>query len=430
MLSPSCETVEYGDPFDTMGVIGRLMSSWHRLQIGQLPAGQDLRLKASQTLSLTSSDDFTSPGTRVVLVPRKSAGVPVASSLAIELRSPLAPFDTFAAGEPVTAGVSVRVVPNLTVATQSNLLDARPATPTLADAPLPVGETVRDERFGISIRVNLVAAGVANVAVTMPPLVDDVAPLAPSGVRVSGNTAGVSVRWETASDDEGVDHYDVERDGQLIGSTPGLAFDDLGVASLVTPSYRVVTVDTSGNRGASIPVSTALADVTPPSGVPGIALRARRGDVTATWSPALDNRAIGAYRVFRNGVFLRNVLGFSFTERPPKGQHTYSVAAVDAAGNPGPPASATMPSATTGSSVVRPKIVLLKRKHKGRLVTMRFIAKGATAMRVYRGTKRVARNAKDRISVTTTVPRRGRRARLMVVASSWAGDRVKHFTIR
>ena len=429
-LSPSCVTTEYGDPFDTMGVTGRLMSSWHRLQIGQLPAGQQLRLKGSQTVSLTSSNDFTSPGARVLVVPRKSAGVAVSSSLAVELRSSLAPFDAFPVGDPVTTGVSVRVVPNPTVATQSQLLDARPATAGLADAPLPAGETLRDDRYGISIRVNSIAGGVANLSVTMPPLVDDVAPLPPPGVRVTGNTAGVAVRWEAATDDEAVDHYDVERDGQLVGSTPGLGFDDAGVASLVTPSYRVVAVDTSGNRGVSIPVSTTLADVTPPSGVPGMALRARGGDVTATWSPALDNRGIGAYRVFRNGVFVRSVLGFAFTERAPKGQHTYAVAAVDASGNVGPAAGAPMPSATTGSSVARPKIVLLRRKRNGRLVTMRFIAKGATGLRVYRGDKRIARTDRDRLSVTTTVPRRGRRARAKVVASSWAGDRVKHFTIR
>jgi hypothetical protein len=366
----------------------------------------------------------------VLIVPLKSAGLAVSSSLALELRSSLAPFDGFLVADPVTTGVSVRVEPNPTVATQSQLLDARPATPALEDAALPAGETMSDDRFGISIRVNSIAAGVANVTVTMPPLVDDVAPLAPSTVRVSGDTAGVAVRWEAGSDDEGVDHYDVERDGQLVGSTPGLAFDDPGVASLVAPSYRVVTVDTSANRGPSIPVSTTLADVTPPSGVPGIALRARRGDVTVSWAPALDNRAIGAYRVSRNGVFLRNVQGFSFTERPPKGQHTYSVAAVDTSGNLGPPAAAIMPSATTGSSVARPKIVLLRRKHAGRLVTMRFVAKGATGMRAYRGDKRLARSSTDRVSVTTAVPRHGRRARLKIVASSWAGDRVKHFTIR
>jgi chitodextrinase len=429
-LAASCASTEYGDPFDTMGLTGRLMSSWHRLQIGQLPAGQSVRLKASQTVSIVSSDDFTSPGTRVVIVPRKVGGMPVSTSLALELRSPLAPFDAFPAGDPVTTGVSVRVVPNPTVATQSQLLDARPETLGLGDAPLPVGETLRDERFGISIRVSSVAAGVATVSVTMPPLVDDVAPAAPPNVRLSGDTAGAAVRWEAGTDDEGVDHYDVERDGQLIGTTPGLAFDDAGVTSLLTPSYRVITVDTSGNRGASPPVSTTLADVTPPSGVPGVALRARGADVTATWSPALDNRAIGAYRVFRNGVFVRAVLGFSFTERAPKGQHTYAITAVDTAGNVGPPASATMPSATTGSSISRPRIVLLRRTHKGRLVTMRFIAKGATGLRVYRGARRLARTSGDRISVTTAVPRRGRRARLEVVASSWAGDRVKHFTIR
>ena len=60
-----------------------------------------------------------------------------------------------------------------------------------------------------------------------------------------------------------------------------------------------------------------------------------------------------------------------------------------------------MPSATNGSSIAKPRIVLLSRKHKGRLVTMRFVAKGATGMRAYRGSKRVARTSKDRISVTT-----------------------------
>lgn len=429
-LSPSCVPSEYGDPWDVMGLNARLMSSWHRSQIGQLPAGQELRVKASQTVSLVSSDDFTSAGPRLLIVPRKVAKAPVTSSLAVELRSPLAPFDTFAGSDPAVTGLSVRVVPNLTVATQSQLVDARPATVTLADATLPAGETLNDDALGIAIRLNSISGTTANVSVTMPPFVDDVAPASPTGVTVNGNTAGVNVRWAAGSDDEGVDHYDIERDGQVVGSTPGLTFNDFGVVALVTPSYRVTTVDTSANRGPSLPVSTVLADVTPPTGVPGLRLSARGGQVTTTWGPAGDNRGIRIYRVLRNGAIMRDVAGFSFTEKPPKGQHTYAVAAIDTSNNAGPLTSALMPSPTNGSSVAKPRIVLLSRKHRGSLVTMRFIAKGATGMRAYRGAKRVARSSKDRISVTVRVPRRGRRAKLKLIASSWAGDGVKHFLIR
>ncbi len=287
-----------------------------------------------------------------------------------------------------------------------------------------------DSAYGISIRLNSIAGTTANVSVTMPPFVDDVAPKGPTGVSVGGSTAGVSVRWAAGSDDEAVDHYEIERNGQIVGSTPGLGFDDFGVTALTTVGYRVVTVDTSGNRGPSLAVNAVLADATPPSGVPGLRLSARGGQVTASWGPAGDNRGIRTYRVLRDGAIKRDVAGFSFSERPPKGRHTYSVAAIDFSNNAGPLTSVVMPSATNGSSVAKPRIVLLKRKHKGRLVTMRFVAKGATGMRAYRGAKRVARSSKDRISVTLSVPRRGRRARVRIVASSWAGDRVKHFTIR
>jgi hypothetical protein len=137
--------------------------------------------------------------------------------------------------------------------------------------------------------------------------------------------------------------------------------------------------------------------------------------------------------VLRNGVLRRDVAGFAYSETPPRGRHTYAVAALDTSGNVGPAAVALMPSATNGSSVAKPRNVLLSRKHRGRLVTMRFLAKGATGMRAYRGARRIARSGRDRVSVTTRVPRRGRRARrarVRVVASSWAGERVKHFTIR
>ena len=91
------QTTEYGDPFDVMGIVERLMSSWHRAQLGQLPAGQELRVRQSQTVGLVSSDDFATAGPRLLLVPRKQPRVPVSSWLAVELRSQAAPFDMWPA---------------------------------------------------------------------------------------------------------------------------------------------------------------------------------------------------------------------------------------------------------------------------------------------------------------------------------------------
>lgn len=101
-------------------------------------------------------------------------------------------------------------------------------------------------------------------------------------------------------------------------------------------TYRVIAVDTSGNRAASDPATVVLADVTPPTAVPGLSLSANGTQVTASWAAAQDNRAVVTYQVYRNGELRANVGGLSHTERPPAGQHVYAVSARDAAGNVGP----------------------------------------------------------------------------------------------
>jgi len=73
-LGGACTSIEYGDPFDAMGSGRALMSSWHRAQIGQLPADQQLRVRGSQTVSLTSSSAISQRATNLLLIPR-SPGV-------------------------------------------------------------------------------------------------------------------------------------------------------------------------------------------------------------------------------------------------------------------------------------------------------------------------------------------------------------------
>lgn len=346
-LSTTCVSDEYGDPFDVMGIPDRLMSSWHRAQLGQLPASQELRLRESQTVTLVSADDFTAPGNRLLLVPRKEPRVVVTSWLAAELRSELGPFDLWGIGSPVTRGLSVRVVPNVAVTKPSLLLDARPDTSSFEDAPIQVGETLRDEPHGIAIRLNSVTGTSADVTVTMPVLVDDVPPSAPGNVSVNGDSSGVAIGWTAAIDDEAIAHYEVERDAVIIGTTPGLDFTDDRVTEVTQATYRVIAVDTSGNRAASEPATIVVADVTPPTAVPGVSLSADGPQVTASWAAAQDNRAVARYQVYRNGEPRATTTGLSHTERPPAGRHVYAVSAVDTAGNAGPRTEAAFTVAVT-----------------------------------------------------------------------------------
>ena len=424
-LSGSCTSSEYGDPFDVMGLNAVLMSSWHRAQVGQLPAAQQVTTQYSQTVTLISSDDFTASGPRMLLIPRKDPGAAVTSWIALELRSSRAPFDVWTLGAPVTTGVSARIVPDLTSVTQTQLLDARPATNTSRDAALQPGESLRDEAHGITISVGTIAGGTATVAVMMRPLVDDVAPSPPQNLASSGDTNAAMLRWSAATDDDAVDHYDVERDAATIGATRGLSFGDARVAELTAPVYRVIAVDRSGNRTASAPLNVVLPDATPPSTVPRLKATASRAGVALSWSPAQDNRAVRSYRVVRDGVRVAQLSQTAYSDRRAgTGSHRYQVSAEDPAGNLGAPAAAKVVVART------PRPVLASSRWRGRVITMRFRAAGATSMRAYNAGRRIARAKGTRLTVRLRMEPGATRRTVRVVASSPAGTRAHNWTVR
>lgn len=459
MFSASCSSSEYGDPFDVMGGGLRLMSSWHRAQIGQLPLGQATELRQSSTVALSSSDTFGAPGTRLLLVPRKEPRQAVESYFAIETRSNAGPFDLWPDGSSVTSGLSVRIVPALASSLQSQLLDARPATATPADAPLPIGETLRDDAHNIVIRAEAAGGGQLRAVVTLPTLVDDVAPTPPRNVAASGDTARVRLVWAAASDDDAIDHYEIERDGAIIASTPSLVFDDERVAEITRAAYRVIAVDRSANRTASTVVNVTLGDVTAPSSVPGLRASVDGATVTVAWGAAQDNRGVRAYRVVRSGVSLGETTAGSLRDTPTSGSYRYEVRAVDAAGNVGPIATVDASVSTTtraddrvpattvdpflddpsddnvSSAPARtPRIRLVGYRwtttRRGRVITMRFSAPGATSMRAYRSGRKIARARGSRLTVRLRMPRRAQRRAVRIVASSPDGSTVESWSVR
>jgi large repetitive protein len=71
--------------------------------------------------------------------------------------------------------------------------------------------------------------------------------------------------------------------------------------------------------------------------------------ITLNWSGATDNVGVTGYRVFRDGVQLAEVSGTSYVDTTvsPDTSYSYTVVALDAAGNVSPPSAPA--ASTTGA---------------------------------------------------------------------------------
>ncbi len=83
---------------------------------------------------------------------------------------------------------------------------------------------------------------------------DTIPPDAPGSVHATTTTSSAFLTWAAAADNRGIDHYEVLRDGALVGSPSSTSYGDS-----VTPgvyAYAVRAVDTARNTGpASVPVT-------------------------------------------------------------------------------------------------------------------------------------------------------------------------------
>ena len=468
-LSGSCVTTEYGDPFDVMGVSGGLMGAWHRSQVGQLGT-PTTSLRQSDSLTL-SSVDGAPVGLQNLLVPIKEPRVPVTQWYALDFRSARTPFNWFLTGHRVTTGITIRLVPALHQHTQTRLINTGAGTGTglRETAPLQPGETFTDAAHNITIRARATGGATIGVDVTMPVLVDDVPPGAVGFLSASGDTNAVSLSWGAATDDERVDHYAILRDGTPIGVSSGLSFTDTGTASVVSATYEVVAVDPTGNRGPAVGRHMALRDVSQPSAVESLTASATQNGVSLSWAAASDNRGVTGYRVMRDGVFAGAPTATSFSERPAPGAHSYTVEAVDAAGNRGAAAAAgvTMPApesgpgtttttpgvvpspsspgtttTTTTPGIVAPGVASVRgaviktasrrtRRLSGgrRRITIAFTCSRASTMRVYFGGRRVTTRTGSRAQVTFTLARRQTRS-IRVRADFADGHATRRLVVR
>lgn len=189
---------------------------------------------------------------------------------------------------------------------------------------------------------------------------DTTAPSAPASLTATAATSSVmTLVWTASTDNVGVTGYQVFRNGALIGSTASLTYSDSGLAASTQYSYTVKATDAAGNVSASsntatsstLPngVMTGGADTLAPSTPTSlIATATSSSAVSLTWGASTDNVAVTGYRILRNGAYLTTVTSTSFSDSGLSAStaYTYSVSALDSAGNQSGVATASVTTAS------------------------------------------------------------------------------------
>jgi chitodextrinase len=185
----------------------------------------------------------------------------------------------------------------------------------------------------------------------------------------------ISLGWTASTDNVGVDHYAIQRDGSLLATTTGTSYTDASVVAGSTHTYTVIAYDAAGNHSDPRSVTITDTDTTPPSAPHGLhgqyLLKKGKPQIHISWFAATDNVAVAGYRVLRDGTLIKTTANKTYMDKTVSLGHTYTyvVQAYDTSGNVGPSSNAvtirtgdtTPPSTPTGlaaSIVAGPSVSL------------------------------------------------------------------------
>lgn len=167
---------------------------------------------------------------------------------------------------------------------------------------------------------------------------DVIAPTTPDNLTaVAASPYNIEVMWDAATDNIGVQGYQLMIDGVVVDLSNRLYYNHR-VEMGSTHTYRVRSYDFDGNFSQwSDPVSetTPIIDNIPPT-VPGhvTATVLFEDHIQVTWLASMDNVAVTGYKIYIDGVVIDigDVLSYDHTVTPGT-THEYRVRAYDAAGN-------------------------------------------------------------------------------------------------
>ncbi|MDK8180339.1 lytic polysaccharide monooxygenase [Paenibacillus sp. UMB4589-SE434] len=195
--------------------------------------------------------------------------------------------------------------------------------------------------------------------------VDNVAPTAPTGAAVSNiGSTSATISWSASTDNVGVTGYRIFSGSNQIGATTGPLTSNLtGLTSNTLYTITVKAVDAAGNlSAASNTVSFTTLPVTGPDTAAPTAPNSLHvmGSSTSTtvplmWNASTDNVGVTGYQIFKGTTLIATVSGstveYLVTGLTANTLYTFSVKAIDAAGNVSPASNVlnvtTPPAPTT-----------------------------------------------------------------------------------
>ncbi|MFF0203740.1 glycoside hydrolase family 18 chitinase [Streptomyces sp. NPDC005017] len=177
----------------------------------------------------------------------------------------------------------------------------------------------------------------------------DTPPSAPGAPQSSGvTTTSIALTWAAATDDKGVQNYDVLRGGTVVATVGGTTYTDTGLTPDTEYTYTVRARDTAGQNGPPSPATRIRTGsdggTDRPPTAPGTPRADEIGDTTIrlSWTAATDDRGVKNYDVFRGSVLAATVTGTTATVTglTPGTDYTFTVRARDTADQVGPPGGA------------------------------------------------------------------------------------------
>lgn len=308
------------------------------------------------------------------------------------------------------------------VSRNGNVLGATDTTSYIDTAPLAGTVTY-------SVSAYDAAGNVGPAASTSTVVPDTIAPTLDGPLQFAVSPAGqVSLSWPAGSDNVAVTGYEVRRDGTLIAAPSDTTYDDDNTTVTSTYHYEVVALDATGNSSVPLSRSVYVADLAPPT-TPGSVTVVADGaqSVAVSWTAATDNVGVDHYLVSIDGTLAATTSALSVSAIPAAvgSAHQLAVTAVDAAGNAGVAATASITLAAVDTEPPSVPTNLAARARRHRRVALSWDAStdnqpGTITYKVFRRHRRIAT-----VTSTSFVDRtpRARRYRYRVKAIDEAGNK-------
>ncbi len=169
---------------------------------------------------------------------------------------------------------------------------------------------------------------------------DTESPTVPTDLAAIVSGDAVTLSWTASSDNVGVDHYEVLRDGVYVADdVRDTAYTESGLEA-GSYIYEVRARDAAGNASATseevtvVVGSASPGDTEPPAAPAGLTADVNGTSVALSWSAAIDNVGATGYQVFRDGDLIAEAVDTAYTDEGlADATYIYTVKAVDAAGN-------------------------------------------------------------------------------------------------